>query len=312
MSRTLDATAEPGRDGGGRRRKVLQIGASVAAAAVLLGTFALIATIATIRLSVRLATTEPVDAVAYSEAVALEAGVRPLVTDRAAELGTITRVEVRRTADPVPARIHLLAPLGEDRPRLSVMADPEPADLTTDGLLADGRPYAVYTPEGPYVSLATVGADGQYVEVMGRDMTFDELLVLAGDITVSHASLDRMPDGWTELGAAPMPPWHDGFDTIYEFLGGRRLGITVERASAGRAALAAFAPTDPVDLGTGGWAYRSRPPSSGLLFERGDVVVHLTGDFSEAEFLIVAFSLRMMRPEEHPIGAAPDGPHDAS
>jgi hypothetical protein len=69
--------------------------------------------------------------------------------------------------------------------------------------------------------------------------------------------------------------------------------------------LAAFGATEPVDLGTGGWAYRDPPPSRGVLFERGDVVVDMTGDFSDAELLVVVHSLREMAPDEHPI-ADPD------
>lgn len=244
---------------------------------------------------------DPIESIDYHAAVALEQGVRPLVSDRAGELGTVTAVAVKRTPDLVPARGFLLARIGDDRPALSVISDADPAELVIDGLLADGRPYEVYRDEGAYVSLATVGAGGHYVEMMGRAMTFDELVTLAADITVTLRTLDRLPAGWFEAGSTPMPPWYLGFSTSYEYLGGRRLGITVERASPGRDALAAFGPTEPVELGTGGWAYRLRPPSSGVIFERGDTVVQLSGDFSEAELLIVAHSLREMVPLEHPI-----------
>lgn len=255
-------------------------------------------------LSVRLAG-DRVDTVEYDAAVALEDGVRPLVSDRVGELGTVTAVTVKRTPDPAPARVHLLAPAGEERPRVSVVTDSDPADLVIDGRFVDGRPYEVYRSEGRYVSLFTVGADGQYVSVMGREIAFDDLLAIAADIAVGSSRLDRLPDGWVELGAAPMPPWHQGFGTYYDFEGGRQLAIGVERATPGREALAAFGHTEPVDLGTESWAFRYRPPNSGVLFELGDVVVDLKGDFSEAELLIVTHSLRKMFPSEHPI-ADPD------
>jgi hypothetical protein len=252
--------------------------------------------------SIRLAAS-PVDAAEYDAAVALERGVRPLVSDRVGELGTITAVTVTRTPDPEPGRVHLLTPNGEDGPRLLVHSRPEPAAPFVDGRLADGRPYEIAPPAARHVSLFTVGVDGQYVAVMGREMELDELVALAGDTEVSTAgpALARVPDGWTEVGVAPMPPWHDGMTTSYDFEGGRRLDIVVERSTPGREALAAFGETEPVDLGTGGWAYRYRPPNSGVLFERGDMVVDLTGDFSEAELRIVAHSLREMLPSEHPV-----------
>jgi hypothetical protein len=234
-------------------------------------------------------------------AVALEDGVRPLVSDWVDELGEVISVVVKRTADPEPAVAHLLAPAGEDRPRVSVVSDPATVDITIDGLLADGRPYEIFMPEGRYVSLGTVGADGQYLEVMGRGMTIDNLLAVIVHVTVDLTAIERLPDGWVELGSAPVPPWHHGFGTYYTFEGGRRLGITVEQASPGRAALTAFAPTEAVDLGTDGWAYRHRPPDNQVWFERGDTVVHLTGDFSDTEFLLVIHSLREMRPGEHPL-----------
>lgn len=259
-------------------------------------------------LSVRVAS-DTVDAVAYDEAVALEGGVRPLVVDRVDELGTVTRVTVRRTPDPPPAVAYLLAPAGEQRARISLVSTTRPADLVIDGLLTDGRPYETFVDAGQYVSLDTVGLDGQLLEVQAREMSFDELLAVTAAIQVGHAGVAELPTGWVEIADTPMPPWGEGIGTSYDFLGGRRLGVTVERATAGREALTAYAHVEPFEAivleGIGDWAYRSLPPSSGVVFGMGDVVVDLRGDFSDPEFLIVASSLREMRPDEHPI-ADPD------
>lgn len=237
----------------------------------------------------------------YDEAIAAPSGVRPLVTDRAGELGTIVRIEVKHTPDVTPAPNHLLAPIGEQRAALAVISDPDLAEIALDGMLADGRPYQVFRDEGPYVSLRTFGVDGQLVELVGRDMTFDELVALAGEITVTRSSLERLPAGWALLGTVPMPPWIDGFLTNYDYLGGRRLGVTVEPAHDDREMLAAFATADPIVLATGGWAYLYRAPASGMVFELGDAVVTLSGDFSEAELLVIAHSLRPMASGEHPL-----------
>ena len=271
-------------------------GAAIGVAAVL----ALVAAAALGWWAVRMAG-DRVDAVEYDTAGAIEGGVRPLVSDRVGELGNITAVTVKRTPDPAPARVHLLARAGDERPRLSVVTDSEPVSPLIDGWLADGRPYEVGRSEGQYVSLLTVGTEGQYVSVMGREIAFDELVQVAAEVAVGGAALDRLPDGWVEIAVTPMPPWRQGFGTYYDFEGGRQLAINVERAVPGRDALAAFGDTEPVDLGTEGWAYRYRPPNSGVLFEWHDVVVDLKGDFSEAELVLVTHTLREMLPSEHPI-----------
>lgn len=237
----------------------------------------------------------------FDAAVALEQGVVPLVSDRVDELGTITSITVKRAADPTPADAYLLAPAGNERPRVSLVSEHEPVDLSIDGLLADGRPYEILQAEGRYISLATIGTDGQYVLLVGRAMTLVELLAVAADTPVSMASLDGVPDGWIQLGSTPMPPWIHGFSTYYRFDDGRRLAVSVERAVPGRAALAAFDETESIDLGTGGWAFRDRPPDRGLLFERGDLVVRVSGAFSDEELRTIAHSLREMSPGEHPI-----------
>lgn len=251
--------------------------------------------------------TQAVDTAAFDAAVAIEGGVVPLVSDRVGELGSITAVRVTRTADPVPGRAHLLTRCGEtcdgERPELLVHVVDQPAELDATGRLADGRPYETGPSTWRTVSLFTVGGDGRSLMLVGREMELAELVALAAGIDVDPSGVERVvePDGWTDVGAVPMPPWHLGMTTAYELEGGRRLVITVERATPGRAALAAFGDNDQVELGLGGWAYRYRPPNSGLLFERGDLVVEVAGELTEGELRLVAHSLREMLPGEHPI-----------
>jgi len=301
MTRTLVPTARPTvaprpspAEPPGRRR----VGSGVAIGVAAVVTLVVVAALG--RWSVRLAG-DRVDAVEYDAAVALEGGVRPLVSDRVGELGNVTAVRVKRTPDPGPGRVHLLAPAGERRPRVAVETSPDPADPLIDGWLADGRPYEVGRSEGQYVSLLTVGTEGQHVSVLGRGITFEELLEVAAEVAVASTALDRLPDGWVEIAAVSMPTWRQGFGTYYDFEGGRRLAINVEWATPGREPLVTFADTESIDLGTGSWAYRYLPPSDGIVFELDDVVVDLKGNFSEAELVLIAHTLREVRPSEHPI-----------
>lgn len=241
------------------------------------------------------------DTVEYLDAVVLEHGVRPLVSDRIDEIGEVESIRVQRTPDPQPATVHLLARSVDERPALLVLVDEQGGDVWPDGELDDGRPFESLVVAGTYVSLATTGAGGEYLRFVGRSLAFDDLVAIAGRTTVGVHGLERRPPGWVEVGEAPMPPWHHGFGTYYELADGRRLGVSVERATPGRETLAAFGPHEPIDLGTDGWAFRERPPSASVLFERGDVVVHLTGEFSDDELVVVAGSLREMEPDEHPI-----------
>lgn len=286
----------------GRRRSDRAAAVAIAATVVV----AAVAIIAVGRVGVRLATST-VDTAAFDAAVALEGGVVPLVSDRVRELGTITAVSVTRTADPVPGEAHLLTRCDEtcdgERAELLVHVIDQPAALDATGRLTDGRPYETGPSTWRTVSLFTVGGDGRSMMLVGREMELSELVALAAGIDVSPGGAERLvgPDGWTVVGAVPMPPWHLGMTTAYELDGDRRLVITVERATPGRAALAAFGDNDRIELGLGGWAYRYRAPNSGLLFERGDVVVEVAGELSDGELRLVAHSLREMLPGEHRI-----------
>lgn len=243
----------------------------------------------------------PYEAKQFDVAVAVEGGVRPLVSDRVHELETISSVTVTRHGDPLPATAYMLAPIGEERAQVTMTSALERADFVPDGRLADGRPYATRSAEAPYAALITVGAAGQHLEVFGRSMAFDELLAVTAETSIALTTVLHVPAGWTLRDTSPMPPWIDGFGTTYELVGGRLLTIRVERASAGRATLAAFGPMEPIDLGTGGWAFRHPGPVDGVLFERGDVVVEVMGSFTEHELRLIAHSVREMAPGEHPI-----------
>jgi hypothetical protein len=243
----------------------------------------------------------PYEAKQFDIAVGVEGGVRPLVSDRVQEIERISSVTVTRNPDPLPATAYLLAPIGEPRAQVILTSAPELPDFVPDGWLTDGRPYAMRSADAPYVAFTTVGSAGQFLEVFGRSMDLDELLAVTTETSIALTSILHVPEGWTLRDTSPMPPWIHGFRTRYELAGGRALTIGVERASPGRATLAEFGPMEPIDLGTGGWAYRYPGPVDGVLFERGDVAVEVMGTFTDDELRMIAHSVREMAPGEHRI-----------
>lgn len=242
---------------------------------------------------------------AFERAVALENGVVPVVVDFDL-FDHIAPIEVTRNPDPVVRDVLRLV-AAEDDPDMpflgfDIQPDGDGRGLRHDVELGDGRTVELGRAALPDVSLA--GADGQFVNVGAPRLQLDELLDVVAGSEIVDDEITELPDGWIEIASLPEPVWIDGF-SLWVALPGkdRSYWISVARNPGAWEQLARYGPTEPVELGTGGWAYRYYPRGDserGFVFQYDSdrVVTIKSYDLTEEQLRQLVDTVRDAEPGE--------------
>ncbi len=238
----------------------------------------------------------------------VEGGVPVLVAGPGTELDGFVPTVGRHPDEVDAGTIAILASAEQPSAPIAVWeVQPEfdVADVEDNTLLSDGKP-AMFK-ENPFTNSLTWRGDGnEFMFLQSRTLGERELLEIADGGIVDDGDLTSTADEWPVVGAVPLPVYVDGYSVSYDleppFI--RSVFITTTKRRGDRMLLAEYGPTEPAEIEGFADARRFIPELGtlpGYILERDDLVIEVTGDLTDEEFLEVIASLRPAKPDEFEI-----------